>query len=221
VQSEFEKLLEVRESDYKLHLSHVTHSLSCVSDIETSFRLHFVIPDASGEPRFRELARMLVTYITNYCFDALKRRDLEETERNQLFMEARDLFRDAETSGQAGEMLVYFLMESVLKAPQALKKMPVTTNTKEDRKGSDGVHIKWDSKLEILEILFAESKILQSFSKALEKGFASIQGFRDSGGMRQHEMKLVTANFKILDSDLQAKVISYIDGENAPKTRLA
>jgi Cap4 SAVED domain len=220
VQSELEKLLEVRERDYKLHLSEIPHSLVCESDIETVLRLHFIIPDGAGEPRLRELARMLVTYITNYCFDALKRRDLEESERNELFMQARDLFRDADYSGQAGEMLVYFLIESILKAPQALKKMPITTNTAEERKGSDGVHVRWDEKLAILDILFAESKIFQEFGKALTKAFKSIQDFHDAGGMKEHEMKLVTAHFKILDSDLQAKVISYIDGENAPKTRL-
>ena len=220
MQSELERLLEVRERDYKLHLSEVRHSLGCKADIETIVRLHFVIQDGSGEPRFRQLARMLVKYITNYCFDALKRHDLEEPERNELFMQARDLFRAAEYSGQAGEMLAYFLIESVLKAPQALKKMPITTNTAEERKGSDGVHIRWDPSLSVLDIIFAESKIYQDFSQALAKAFKSIQEFHDAGGMKDHEMKLVTAHFKTLDNDLQAKVISYIDGENAPKTRL-
>jgi len=48
----------------------------------------------------------------------------------------------------------------------------------------------------ILDILFAESKIFQEFRQALAKAFESIQEFHDAGGMKDHEMKLVTAHSK-------------------------
>lgn len=213
------QLLEVRQRDYKAHLASLNGPLHCVGDIEASIRLHFVLPDASGEPRFKQLAQMLVNYITLYCFDALRRNDLDDVERNALFVEARDLFRKSKTSGQPGEILIYFLLESVMHAPQALRKMPLTTSPSEERKGSDGLHIGWNSTLEVLELYFAESKIWSDFSAALKDAFESIDKFHD-GSMKQHELTLFSNHFRLLDSDLREKILSYIDGENAPKTRI-
>jgi Cap4 SAVED domain len=162
---------------------------------------------------------MLVTYITKYSFDALKRQDLDENDQNALFIEARDLFRKSPASGQVGELLVYFLLEAVMKAPQALRKMTLTTNPAEERKGSDGVHIRWNSDLQILEIYFAEAKIWRDFPAALKNAFESIQEFHATG-MKQHELNLFSTHLRILDSDLQTKVLSYIEGENSPNTRI-
>jgi len=162
---------------------------------------------------------MLVSYITLYCFDSLKRKDLDEVDKNSLFIEARELFRKSEKSGQAGEMLIYFLIEAVLKAPQALRKMSITTNPKEERKGSDGLHFAWNDQLEVLELYFAESKIWGDFAAALQDAFDSVERFH-SDGLKQHELNLFSTHFKILDSELQNKILSYINGENAPKTRI-
>jgi hypothetical protein len=219
VKTELELLLEAREQDYKTHLTNVGSPQICGEDIAASVRLHFVIPDANGEPRFRELARMLVNYITMYCFDALKRKELDEVQHNALFVEARELFRKSERSGQAGEMLVYFLMEAVLKAPQALRKMSITTNPELERNGSDGVHLTWNSAEEILEIYFAESKIWEDFGAALKAAFASVEKFHEDD-LKQHELNLFATNFRVLDSELQEKIRSYIDGENSPKKRI-
>jgi hypothetical protein len=134
-------------------------------------------------------------------------------------MQAKDLFRKANRSGQAGELLIYFLLEAVLLAPQALKKMPITTNTNEERKGSDGVHLKWNSELDLLEIIFAESKIWKSSSAAIEDALASILEFH-SGNMKIHECNLFTTDFKLFDEELQKKINSFIDGENSTKTRV-
>lgn len=219
MQTELRQLLAVRERDYKTHLSSAGAPLACACDIEARIRLHFVLPDASGEPRFRELARMLVTYVTLYCFDALKRKDLDEQARNALFVEARDLFRKAARSGQAGEILIYFLLEAVMQAPQALRKMPLTTNPGEERKGSDGLHFAWNPELQILELYFAESKIWSDFGRAVEAAFDSVKTFHERG-LKQHELNLFASQFKLIDPELQTRILSYIEGENVAKTRV-
>jgi hypothetical protein len=219
VKTELEQLLEVRQSDYQRHLGHLGGPRACACDIKASVRCHFVIADGSGQPRFRELARMLVNYITMYCFDALKRKVLSDVDRNALFTEARDLFRKAGNSGQVGEILIYFLLEAVLKAPQALHKMPLTTNPKEERKGSDGVHIRWDATDETLEIFFAESKIWGDFGDALRDALKSVRDLH-ADGIARHELKLFSGHFKVLDPKLQERVNSYIDGDNQCKTRI-
>jgi hypothetical protein len=137
-----------------------------------------------------------------------------------MYMQARDLFRRAANSGQAGELLVYFLLETVLHAPQVLKKMPMTTNANEERKGSDGVHLLWDESTQILELVFAEVKIWNSFPQALAKAFESMESFHDSRTKR-HEVNAVTSAFSNLDSKLQEKVMSYVEGENVSNCRHA
>lgn len=220
VQISLEGLLEAQRADYDANFSHIEHEIVCDKPPNATVRLHFIKPDASGEPRFRELSRLLAKYITFYCIKAERRRDLSELERNEMFMQARDLFRPAENSGQVGELLIYFLLETVLQAPQALKKMPMTTNPNEERKGSDGVHLLWDQSSGVLELMFAESKIWKSFSAALKDAFASMEKFHDSR-TKQHEVNAFSSGFSNLDTELQKKVLSYIEGENATKCRLA
>lgn len=215
-----ESLLEAQRADYDANFSHVEHEIACDEPPTATIRLHFVKTDASGEPRFRELARLLARYITLYCFKAERRKDLSEQEHNEMFMQARDLFRRSENSGQVGELLIYFLLETVLSAPQALKKMPMTTNPKEERKGSDGVHLLWDEGAGVLELIFAESKIWKSFSAALADAFSSMEKFHDSR-TKQHEVNAFSSGFSNLDSKLQEKVVSYIEGENTSNCRLA
>ena len=220
MQNLLEKLLEIQQSDYDAHFSHIEHRIACDEPPTATLRLHFVRSDASGEPRFRELARLLAAYITHYCFNAERRRDLSERDRNEMWMQARDLFRLSEQSGQVGELLVYFLLETVLHAPQALKKMPMTTNPKLERQGSDGVHLRWDEEAAVLEVIFAESKIHKVFSAALNDAFTSIEGFHDSRTKR-HEVTAFTSAFSNLDPELQRKVVEYIEGENVSHCRLA
>lgn len=123
-----QKLLEAQSGDYEAVFSHIEHEIACDTPPASKIRLHFVRADASGEPRFRELARVLARYITLYCFKAERRKDLSEPQHNELHMQARDLFRRAAKSGQVGELLIYFLLETVVHAPQVLKKMLMTTN---------------------------------------------------------------------------------------------
>ena len=212
-------LLEGQRADYEANFAHIEHEVVCDDPPTASIRLHFVKSDASGEPRFRELARVLAKYITLYCFTAERRKDLSELDRNEMYMQARDLFRLASDSGQAGELLIYFLLETVLHAPQALKKMPMTTNPREERKGSDGVHIRWDEPTDILELIFAESKIWKSFSAALADAFKSMEAFHDAR-TKQYEVNIVTSGFSNLNTELQEKVASYIEGNNVSKFRL-
>jgi len=219
VLTSLQQLLEAQRADYDGNFSHVEHEVVCGGPPTATIRLHFVKADASGEPRFKELARLLARYITQYCFNAERRKDLSEPERNEMFMQARDLFRRASNSGQVGELLIYFLLETVLHAPQALKKMPMTTNPKEERKGSDGVHIRWEETPGILEVIFAESKIWKSFSDALRDAFDSMEGFHDSR-TKQHEINAFTSGFSNLDPELQKKVVTYIEGENVSHCQL-
>jgi hypothetical protein len=215
-----EGLLEAQRADYDANFSHVEHQIVCDEPPSATIRLHFVRVDASGQPRFRELAHLLAKYITLYCVRAERRKDLPELERNEMFMQCRDLFMPTKSSGQVGELLIYFLLETVLHAPQAIKKMPLTTNPNEERKGSDGVHLLWNEQMAVLELIFAESKIWKSFSGALGDAFKSMEYFHDSR-TKQHEVNVITSGFSNLSQELQTKVLPFIEGEKVSRCRVA
>ena len=141
LQVNLQALLEVDKKDYSNLFSTIEHEITCGEVPAASVRLHFIRHNAGGLIPMGNVVDTLISYITHFCFTSERRADLGEQARNRTFVEARRLFRTIPTTGQPGELLVYFLIEAVLQAPQVLKKMPLTTNANDERKGSDGVHI--------------------------------------------------------------------------------
>ncbi len=134
-------------------------------------------------------------------------------------MEARKLFRTHATTGQPGELLVYFLIEAVLQAPQVLKKMPITTNPNEERKGSDGVHARWGAG-QLLEVMFAEAKLYEDFDAALGAAFKSMTEFHDSA-TKDLEINYFLNTYTVLDPEQRKLISSYVEGENRDKCQQA
>jgi hypothetical protein len=158
----------------------------------------------------------LISYITHFCFTSERRDGLGEQARNRAFVEARRLFRKSSTSGQPGELLVYFLIEAVLQAPQILKKMLITTNPNDERKGSDGVHIRWAGEEDLLEVIFAEAKLHKTFSTALTSAFVSMTDFHNSVA-KGLEVNYFLNAFSLLSAEQQKLITSYVEGENKGK----
>ena len=198
-------------------LGTLDHSLSFSANLQAELRFHYVQFDGDGEPKFEQLAELLVHSIITYCFGAKKRENLSAVEAVKLFTQARDLFRKYEHDGQAGEVLIYFLLESVLGAPQVIQKMPVTTNPKEERKGSDGLHARWNEKLGLLDIFFAESKLHQSFSGALTDAFESMESIHSK--KKKHEFFLATHNIQHLGLEAEEELLKYFTGKPGTKIR--
>lgn len=205
-------LLEVDKKDYSDLFSTIEHEISCGEVPATSIRLHFIRHDAGGLVPIGKVVEKLITYITHFCFAAERRADLGEQARNKVFLEARKLFRDDPKTGQPGELLVYFLIETVLRAPQILKKMLITTNPKDERKGSDGVHIRWTDNDELLEVIFAEAKLYKDFDAALTSAFTSMTDFHNSA-TKDLEIHHFLNTFSLLTPEQQAIITSYVEGE--------
>jgi hypothetical protein len=205
-------LLEVNPSDHAKLFSSIDHEISCQDTPAASIRLHFVRHDAGGLINLSKVIETLLSYLTQFCMRAERREGLTEQARNVAFLEARKLFRKSRKSGQLGELLVYFLIESVLRAPQVLKKMPLTTNPEVERHGSDGVHIRWAGEEENLEVIFAESKLFKDFGAALGSAFKSIDGFHNSSA-KSLEIKYFLTAFSLLTPEQQLIISSYVEGE--------
>ena len=209
-------LLEVDKKDYSDLFSTVEHEITCADVPAASIRLHFVRHNAGGRAPINKVVDTLVSYITHFCFTAERRAGLGEQARNRNFVKAKKLFRKSPTTGQPGELLAYFLIEALLQAPQILKKMPLTTNPNDERKGSDGVHARWVGENDLLEIIFAEAKMHQNFSAALTSAFASMTDFHNSE-TKDLEINYFLAAFSLLDAEQQKVIESYVEGEEKGK----
>jgi hypothetical protein len=212
-----DKYLTVKPDDYKECLGELTHSLTCHGG-DASLRFHYVLFDGDGEPQFEQLAEQLATFVVTYSFNAKKFQNSTPQKLARLFMQARDLFRKYEHSGQAGEVLIYFLVEAILLAPQVLQKMPITTNPADERKGTDGIHAKWNPVLHLLDVYFCESKIWQNFSDALADAFKSMEKFHETK-MRKHEFFLTTHNLQLVDQEGQDALTDFFLGKPGTKIR--
>src|SRR5579884_933173 len=139
-----EKFLHVTAERYDACVAHIEHEY-VVDGASATLRLHYVRSDGNGQPKFKELAEVLAWHLGYYAVMAQRHVDAkDQVDHAKLLSEAKKLLRRNAKSGEPGELLLYFLMEAVLKAPQAICKMSLKTNRKEEVKGSDGVHIKWD-----------------------------------------------------------------------------
>jgi Cap4 SAVED domain len=90
--------------------------------------------------------------------------------------------------------------------------MLITTNANDERKGSDGVHIRWTDE-GLLEVIFAEAKLHKSFDAALTSAFVSMTDFHNSA-TKELEINYFLNTFTLLDAHQQEVITSYAEGEN-------
>lgn len=222
-----DKYLQISQKYYDNIFDKVEHT-NTIDNIDVNLHFKYIKFDPNGNPKIDLLVQTLIGYFTHYCFSAQKRTldsNMDEFEqeqaRNQLMDEARQLFRKWEKeditddnqpkSGEVGEMILWLLMEVVLKAPQIIAKMDLKTNRKLEVFGSDGIHVKVD-KSNVLNIYFGEAKFYNDISKALNSAFESIQKFH-TDKMYEHEFNLVTTHYKLLKDEQQKQVYDFITGK--------
>ena len=221
------RLLSVDKIDYKHCINNIEYCQE-INSVETQIRFHYVRFDGNGQPMLGALAETLYDYIIYYCIASRNRDDtLTPTQAARLTKDARKLFvhpapteDDPDQTGEAGEMLLYFLIESILGAPQVVSKMELKTNQNKEINGSDGIHMKLCEEDGVVDIYFGEAKIHQSLSGALGSAFKSITSFHDEG-MYKYEFLMVTKHFKLADEEIKNEVKKLIvRGEPSSEVRV-
>ncbi len=193
-----------------------------IDGMDVALRMHFVKFDSNGLPKVKDLAECLVDHIVYYSGTARRLKEPWTSDQaSRVFRQARDLFTKKPQSGEAGEVLLYVLMEAVLGAPQVVAKIVLKTNPKMEIHGSDGIHMKWDAANGVLDIYFGEAKLYQNVAQAVKEALDSIERFHEDD-ILSHEVQLVTSNFKLADSELREVVEAYLDRQNpiAPDCRI-
>ena len=173
-----------------------------VDGLKTTIRTHFIATGADGQVRVKELADRLSRQASDYCIPrsrivaardhAFETGSLEKLE--QIGKEARRLFVQLDTSGEAGELLLYFLLERLIDAPQIIAKMSLKTSTNVHVHGADGIHAKFLDNGN-LALYWGEAKLHKSASSAISECLASVAKFvtqRGSGNTEQDVFLLRT-----------------------------
>lgn len=211
--------LQVSKTKCEAQLAHLDTSLP-LQGVSTTVRLHYVHFNPNHEPKFEDLARLLVRHIIRYVLSMSTRdtitKQLDEPLEGDLFIKARDFFRKIDTSGEVGELLLFCLLESVLMAPQMICKMELKTNSKDEVKGSDGIHMNWNDAEKCLNVFIGESKLYTDIGDALDSVFDSVNDFIEKK-RQQEELGLVTSHFKHATPGFRDEVHAYLSGDHADK----
>lgn len=220
-------MLSASRQNYEACIGHVQHQHTCAGVTATT-RMHHLKFDPNGQLKVEALAECLADHITAYAVSS-RNRAVKQTEQDwaKFVRETRRMFRVnalarglPDLSGEAGEMLLYFLLEAVLQAPQVVAKVELKTNPAMEVNGSDGIHMRWDAVDNCADVYFGESKLYTDVGAALTNAFESIEKFH-ANGMRQHEFAMATRHFKGVDDRLKAAIREVLDsGKPPPDARI-
>lgn len=211
------KYLEAKRTHYDACLDHVEHSLRISDKINANLNLHFVKFDGNGEPKFSVLAKTLVDHIISYSIALSRRKNIDAIEAAKLFQEARNNFNLKEESGEPGEVLLYFLLETVIQAPQLICKIDLKTNRKDEVKGADGIHAIWDQQKNRMVLFIGESKLHADFSSGVKESLASIEKLYEAKTL-ERDLLLATKHFKHADGPTKERILKILDQQTSTET---
>lgn len=212
-----QKYLEVQKADCEAVLGCAVSTIK-VPGLQGDLRLHYVKFDQNGYPVFGELAKALSHNVVNYSLSSRKRnRPTRHQDFQALGQRARALFTKLEGSGEAGELLLYMLVEGLLNAPQVVAKMELKTNSNLELNGTDGIHMRWDATAGVLDIFFGEAKIFKKASAAVKSAFASMADIQVPA-LRDHEFGLVTSQFKWAGTEVEQAVLALAEKQPLAST---
>lgn len=197
-----------------------------VPGTSTLVRTHFLAHDVNGTPAVEQLAGAMADAAVDFCIPRHKiERAVTEYLRTgssatlvSLNEQARDLFVKSTGSGEGGELLLFLLLERVLRRPQLISKMPLKTSSAMHVHGSDGIHANLADD-GVLDVYWGESKLYQSSSSAFKDCFESIAPFLKADGVeeRKRDLLLVRDHLNVTQAELAAHLLEYFD-ESSPKT---
>lgn len=185
----------------------------------TTVRTHYVSSDANGAPAIEHLSRAMAAAVLDYCIPRRRVSEaLDHLNRTgstsrfaRLESQARDLFVDADGSGEGGELLLFLLMERVLRLPQIMTKMSLKTSTNVHFHGSDGVHARL-AEDGVLDLYWGESKLHQTPSGAIMECFESVAPFlRAEGHERRRDLLLLKDHLNVEQEELALHLLNHFD----------
>lgn len=214
------------ERDSLLTFLPVFEEAVTIPGTSTLVRTHFLAHDANGVPATDSLAEIMADAAVDFCMPRAKAAqayaDYEKTGSTEAIIrldkQTRNLFVESESSGEAGELLLFLLLERVLQRPQLISKMALKTNPQVHVHGSDGIHADLTDN-GVLDLYWGESKLYHSSSDAFKDCIESIAPYLlpDGRDRRKQDLLLVRDHLNVSQPELVSYLLEYFDETN-PKT---
>ena len=127
---------------------------------------------------YHQLVQRLFNCVIPFAFS---RQEIEkfysQGRSGELFVNSIAKFRNYKANdGEAGELLLFCLLESHLSAPKILTKLEIKQHSDDYAKGSDGIHLLKISD-DRYQLIFGESKLDANLTTSLSEAFKSISEF--------------------------------------------
>lgn len=153
--------------------------------------------------------RFLLDQIPHYVYSNQKIQEMIAKGQSPWWR-AAEFFGDVDPDldGKYGELILYLLVEGVLRIPLIVHKIKLTTNPNDQVKGSDGVF--FGSYFGNDSILFGESKIYKTRWSALNDALKSLNKFHElpqAGTMLSNELTIASRN---LTNNLTPAKLDYL-----------
>lgn len=187
--------------------------LKCDHDAIVEF--DYIRFDADGKPMTKDLAKALVEHLMHYALGEFAHPRLP-SQTNRIQQDAKEFLRAHPTSGEAGEILLYALLEAFRGAPQVISKLNLKTNSKDEVKGSDGVHIAKSPDGQI-DLYFGEAKLYKSTKAAVRDAMKSLKKFYDTDA-QGHEIRLIQSHVRKYPKEVRDAILAYCRRDDAAKT---
>jgi hypothetical protein len=225
------KLLRGTGDDLGAYLEEV-HTHIPVPETKAIAHCHLIKLDGNGRPRVADLATFIALRILDYSIprsQIVKAKEKDSSNNStvevmKLQKKALQLFTSLQKTGEGGEMLLYALIQDVLKIPQLLCKMPLKTNADLHYHGADGIHVGYDKSANMLDLYWGESKLYASVDTGITECFKSLKTFFEQNGgsdsRQERDLQLVTDNLDLVDQDLQNALLQYFNKDDEKFTQL-
>lgn len=218
----FETLLRRNSEELSSYLEDVEIAFN-IDNTKASTNCHFIKLNGNGQVRFRDFALFLANKVMDF---AIPRSEISAAQKYyqeynstskfaQLQKKAASLFTKLKKSGEGGEVLLYILIEEILKIPQILCKMNLKTSGQMHVHGCDGIHAKYDETSDLLSLYWGESKLYQTLDSGLTECLDSVKDFLlhadGNSSSQEREIQLVRSYIDLNDSDLEKAILNYLD----------
>ena len=147
-----------------------------INSCNSRINLH-VLRIANNKFDYSKLVYELYDSIITYCLSPRELEELSDSSGGKKYFLAASRLKEHENNdGELGEILLYCLLESHLKAPKIMTKMELKTSSHDYVKGADGIHLLQLNESDF-HLIFGESKLNKSFQRGLYEAFNSIDEY--------------------------------------------
>lgn len=211
--------LELTSDNYESLIECLSKHEKINNRVDTSF--HFLKYHDCID-REKDFLEVLKSHLVQYCFPKHRYEGKGPSEICKLAFEGRDKFFNpkstpttparkgrsgASRSGELGEIALYFLLETFLKAPQIVSKMSLKTTGGENIKGSDGIHIGIVDGKKC--VFYCESKLNKVKNTAFTDCIDSVIKFRED--KKDFEISIINNHIDIKEPLLKQAVLDFLN----------